>query len=131
MTARSEPTATGLRLAYAVAGLLIGGAWAYGRDTPLWEHALRLGVIVVVVPPIVHLVRSRLRRRPTTQHLPLRQLVVAKVLLVVAAVVVELMLDPLTAWASFLTAAALTAAVAVRGPIWHRNRSPRNAAGTP
>ncbi|MDQ8701153.1 hypothetical protein RCO28_01450 [Streptomyces sp. LHD-70] len=122
MTPRSEPTATGLRLAYAAAGLLIGGAWVYGRNMPLWEHALRLCLIVVVVPPVLHLVRSRIRRRPAAQHLPLRQLVVAKVLLVVAAVAVELLLDPLTAWASFVTAAALATVVAVGGPPWHRSR---------
>ncbi|MWA14636.1 hypothetical protein [Streptomyces sp. BA2] len=125
MTPGSEPTTTGLRLAYATAGLLIGGAWAYGKDMPLWEHALRLCVIVVVVPPALHLVRSRLRRRSAARHLPLRQLVVAKVLLVAAAVVAELLLDPLTAWASFITAAALAAVVTVAGPTWHRRqRSP-------
>ncbi|MDI3390307.1 hypothetical protein QIS99_29550 [Streptomyces sp. B-S-A8] len=125
MTPGPEPATTGLRLVYAAAGLLIGGAWAYGRDMPLWEHALRLCVIVVVVPPVLHLVRSRLRRRSAAQHLPLRQLVVTKVLLVAAAVVVELLLDPLTAWASFVTAAALAAVVAVGGPAWHqKQRSP-------
>ncbi|MCX4844517.1 hypothetical protein [Streptomyces sp. NBC_00893] len=121
MVSRSKPTATGLRLAYATAGLLIGGAWAYGRDMPLWEHALRLCVIVVVVPPVLHLIRRRLRRS-AVHHLPLRHLIVAKVLLVVGAVVVQLSLDPLTARTSLLTAVALTAVVAVGGPAWHRSR---------
>ncbi|MDI3404070.1 hypothetical protein [Streptomyces cavernicola] len=125
MTPRPEPSTAGLRLAYAAAGLLIGGAWLYGRDMPLWEHALRLCVIVVVVPPVLHLIRSRLRRYSADRHLPLRRLVVAKVLLVAAAVAVELVLDPLTAWASFVTAAALAAVVAVGGPTWHqKQRSP-------
>ncbi|ATL31068.1 hypothetical protein [Streptomyces formicae] len=125
----SEPNVTGLRLAYTAAGLLIGGAWAYGRDVPLWEHALRLGVLVVVVPPVLHLVRRRLRRRTTAQLLPLRPLVVAKVTLVAAAMVVQLLLTPLTARAPFVTAAALAAVVAVGGPRWHRNV--RDAAGAP
>ncbi|NLU68282.1 hypothetical protein [Streptomyces sp. HNM0574] len=117
-----------LRIAYVVAGLAIGGAWAYGRDMPLWEHALRLCVIVVVVPPVLHLVRRRLRR-PAARHLPLRQLVLAKVLLVLGAVAVELLLEPLTAGASLITAAALAAVVALGGPSWHRNR--HGAAGPP
>ncbi|GAA2104327.1 hypothetical protein GCM10009801_79870 [Streptomyces albiaxialis] len=123
-----ESAGAGLRLAYASAGLLIGGAWAYGKDMPLWEHALRLGLIVVVVPPVLHLLRSR-RGGPAARHLPLRHLVAAKVLLILGAAGMELLLDPLTAWASFVTAAALAAVVAIGGPTWHRNR--HRTAGPP
>ncbi|MFE7111487.1 hypothetical protein ACFU98_39310 [Streptomyces sp. NPDC057575] len=121
MAPGSRPVTCGLRLAYAVAGLLIGGAWAYGRDMPPWEHALRLGVIVTVVPPVLHLVRSRLGRS-AGRHLPLQHLVVAKVLLVLGAMVMDLLLEPLTVWASFVTAGILAAVVDVGGPPWRRSR---------
>lgn len=121
------PIGTALHLGYAVAGLVIGGAWAFGRDLPVWEHALRLFVIVLIVPPIVHLIRRRLGRL-THASPPLRRLVVAKVLLVAGAVGLELLLDQFTARAPFITAAALAVTVAGRGPTWHRKHLPDKAA---
>ncbi|RKT87412.1 hypothetical protein SAMN05421805_113125 [Saccharopolyspora antimicrobica] len=122
----ADPIGTPVRLGYAVAALVIGGAWAFGWDVPLWQHALRLLVIVLVLPPIVHLARRRLRR-PVTAYPPMRHLVVAKVLLVAGAVGLELLLNRWTWWAPFITAAALAATVAVGGPPWHRKLRQRAA----
>ncbi|WP_406637652.1 hypothetical protein [Amycolatopsis sp. WGS_07] len=130
---RARPAGTTMRLGYAVAGLVIGGAWAFGWDVPVWEHALRLLVIILVVPPVVHLARTRLGRLTHT-HPPLRHLVIAKVLLVIGAIGLELLLDQVTPAAPFITAAALTVIVAACGPRWHRkqrrNAAPPHSAGS-
>ncbi|MGW5641621.1 hypothetical protein ACWEV3_19995 [Saccharopolyspora sp. NPDC003752] len=122
----ADPIGKAVRLGYAVAALVIGGAWAFGWDVPVWEHALRLFVLVLVLPPIVHLARRRLGRLASA-YPPLRHLVVAKVLLVVGAVGLELLLDQWTWWAPFITAAGLAVAVAVGGPPWHRKLHRRAA----
>ncbi|WP_027946817.1 hypothetical protein [Amycolatopsis taiwanensis] len=111
------PKTWAVRLGYTAAGLAIGVAWALGWDRPIWEHALRLLVLVLVVPPIIHLVRRRTGR--TAGHPPLRHLVVAKVLLVAAAIGLEVLLDHWTSWSALLTALALTITVAVGGPSLH------------
>jgi hypothetical protein len=123
------PSERVLRIGYAVAGLGIGGAWAYGWELPVWEHALRLLALVLIVPPIIHFVRRR-RAKPRAAHPPLRHLVCAKVLLVVAAIGLNELLGLWTAQSAFATAAALAVVVAFGGPPWHRKLVRRNASRT-
>lgn len=115
-----------LRLAYAAIGLLIGGAWALGQNTPPWEHTLRLLVVVVVIPPFLHLLRQRVRRIASIQP-PLRPMVAAKVLLLAAALGLDVLLARWTEGAELITAAALALTVAIGGPVLHRRLLPGSA----
>jgi hypothetical protein len=91
---------------------------------PAWQHALRLLAAVLIIPPLIHLLRRRLNR---TSHLPLRRLVMAKVLLIAAALALDLLLAPWTSHADLITAIAIALSVAVGGPLVH-NAAPRTRA---
>ncbi|MGI5330659.1 LmeA family phospholipid-binding protein [Actinomadura nitritigenes] len=106
-----------LAIGYAVAGSAIGGAWAAGGDMPAWEHALRLLLIIVVVPPLVRLARRRLGARG---HLPLGRLVAAKVLLIGVALLLDMLLATWTGAAHVITGVVLSVLVACGGPVLHR-----------
>jgi len=112
-----------VRLSYAGIGLLIGGAWALGWSQPAWQHALRLLVVVLVVPPLMPLLH-RFTRRSAPAHPPLRYLVPIKIGLVAAALGLEVLLQQWTPWANLMTALALAAAVAIGGPPLHRKLPP-------
>lgn len=111
-----------VRLAYTAIGLLIGAAWLVGRDVPPVEHALRLLVVVVVVPALMRLLRRF--RAVAVSHPPMRLLIVAKVLLVAAALGLDVLLARWTDWAAALTALALALAVALGGPVLHTRFPP-------
>lgn len=98
----------------------MGGAWALGNSTPTWEHAPRLLAVVLILPPLLHLVRSRLLHRQ--DHLPLRRLVGATVLLIIVAFALDVLLARWTTAADLITAVFLT--VAFGGPALHRAATP-------
>lgn len=109
---------------YAIAGLVIGGAWIWRAGASLWEHALRLLIVLVVVAPTL----GYLRRRRATRgggrpsYLPLPQLIGAKLVLIVIAVGVQWLLErSLSATdASVIVGVGLGLTVAVGGPQLHR-----------
>jgi len=109
---------------YAVIGIALGGAWLWNKGLPPWQHALRLLVLVLVLVPAANHLRTRYLRRRGQQVQPsthLRGLVIAKVILVVAALGAELLFDlwlPL-ATATTVVAALLAVAVVLAGPLAH------------
>ncbi len=115
-----------MRLRYLVIGALLGAAWGWNGDLPPWEHALRLGILVVVVLPAFAMGRRWWFRRSgrddtgaSSAHL--RGWLVAKVVLVVLAFCLQLALErllPPTASAE-IVGLALCATVAVGGPLVH------------
>ncbi|MFF3978069.1 hypothetical protein [Streptomyces sp. NPDC001828] len=125
-TARPEPACRAVRLGYLAAGLVMSGMWLRGADLPAWEHALRVLVVVLVVPPLVHLVRRRRERRADTvrsPRVPLRRLVALKVALVAAALCGErLLLRIGLPGADAITAAALLLTVSLAGPPFHQRQ---------
>jgi hypothetical protein len=46
-----------VRFRYLVIGAALGAAWGVNGDLPAWEHALRLGLLIVVVVPMFALCR--------------------------------------------------------------------------
>lgn len=118
------------RRIYVIAGAVMGGVWAWGSDTPAWEHALRLLAIVVcagVLMSLAHRRRARLGR-PVERRLH-SGLLVGKVLLVAAALLLDQLLGLWFSDPSLITAVVLFAGIAAGGPALHR-RLTRDGRGT-
>ncbi|MEU8839190.1 hypothetical protein AB0D97_08650 [Streptomyces roseus] len=118
------------RRIYAVAGVVMGGVWAWGSGTPAWEHALRLLALVVCAGALMALVHRRRARlgRPVERRLH-RGLLVGKVLLVGAALLLDQLLGLWVSEPSLITAGLLFAGIAAGGPALHR-RLARDGSGT-
>lgn len=113
-----------VRIRYAAVGLVLGGAWLWNGDLSPWVHALRLLVVVLVAFPVARWAHARYLRWRGSEagsRPHLWGLVVAKVLLVAIALVIELALEQ---WlgrtaATAVAAAAILVVVAVGGPLVH------------
>ncbi|MFD9480474.1 hypothetical protein [Streptomyces nojiriensis] len=108
-------------LAYAAAGAAVGGVWAFGGDTPAWEHALRVLVVVLCVSVAGRFVGRRLAR---AGHTPVDRglffgLVAAKALLVAVALVVDWLAGLWFSEPALITAGFLFVLVTVGGPALH------------
>ncbi|ROQ94220.1 hypothetical protein EDE04_0633 [Streptomyces sp. 2132.2] len=119
------------RRIYVVAGAVMGGVWAWGADTPAWEHALRLLVLVVCAAVLMSLAHRRRARlgRPVDRRLH-SGLLAGKVLLVAAALLLDHLLGLWVSEPSPITAVVLFAGIAAGGPALHRWLS-RGGGGTP
>jgi hypothetical protein len=107
---------------YLLVGLVMGGIWAWNNGEPLWEHAVKLLVLIMVVPTLIHRLSERRRARFGLEHGPrisLKRLIAAKVSLVVFALAVSLLLRPHLTDADYWVAAGITAAIALIGPLLH------------
>ena len=120
------PSGWAVRLRYLVVGLVLGAAWSWNTGLPPWSHALRLGLLILVVPPLFLLARRTWASRrpgfdPTASSAHLRGWVVAKLVLVVAALALQVLLER---WLSPTGAAdvvglVLVVTVASAGPLVH------------
>ncbi|MFB7051884.1 hypothetical protein [Streptomyces vinaceus] len=119
------------RRIYVVAGAVMGGVWAWGSDTPAWEHALRLLVLVVCAAVLMSLAHRRRARlgRPVDRRLH-SGLLAGKVLLVVAALLLDQLLGLWVSEPSLITAVVLFVGIAAGGPALHRWLS-RDGSGEP
>ncbi|MFE3555013.1 hypothetical protein ACFXKW_09115 [Streptomyces sp. NPDC059193] len=108
-------------LAYAAAGAAVGGVWAFGGETPAWEHALRVLVVVLCVSVTVRFVGRRLVRigRPPVDRSLFFGLVAAKVLLVAVALLVDWIAGLWFSEPALITAGFLFVLVTVGGPAVH------------
>ncbi|MWA00633.1 hypothetical protein F8568_009625 [Actinomadura sp. LD22] len=107
---------------YRMAGLIMGGIWAWNAGEPVWEHALKFGLLLFVGVPLLHLVQKRRtagRPRPGPQ-LSLARAVVAKGVLLAAALVASYLLRS-TPHGDLYVAAGLFVAIAGIGPLLHRH----------
>ena len=106
-------------LRWSVAGLLIGASWAWNAGQPPWEHAVKLLLLILIVPSLWHRARVRKQKKTgiveTGPHLSLRKLVVAKVGLVAVALAVSASLDGHLAGYDYWIAGGLVAVVAIGG----------------
>ncbi|MFE5721582.1 hypothetical protein [Streptomyces erythrochromogenes] len=121
---RERPATAGSarkRVAYAAAGAAVGAVWAFGGNTPAWEHALRVLLVVLCVSVAGRLVGRRLAR---TGRAPLDRslflgLVAAKVLLVAVALLVDWAAGLWFSEPALITAGILFVVVALGGPALH------------
>lgn len=123
MTERAErhPATKKIRLAYLLAGIGIGASWAT-QNEPLWQHALRLALILLVGLPLLRLILGRLRARrgdAARPHFSLIRFTAAKLGLVLASTAATLLLDPVTAHARPTVGILIIVAVAALGPALH------------
>ena len=130
-----------VRIRYLVIGALLGAAWGWNGDLPPWSHAVRLGVLIVVVLPLFALGRRWWFRRTgrtdtADSNAHLRGWLMAKIVLVAGAFVTQVILERrLTRSASAeVVGLALCAVVAVAGPLAHERllagwRRPAREAG--
>jgi hypothetical protein len=123
-----------IRIRYAVAGLILAVAWVWRENTPAWEHALRVLVVLLVIVPTVRWARQRRAAASGGAVGPpflTRTLVLAKLTLVVAGLGVEWALErwmPRTD-AAACVAVALGLAIAIGGPYLQRRSPLRSVAG--
>ncbi|WKV70477.1 hypothetical protein AW27_002485 [Streptomyces sp. PCS3-D2] len=112
-------------IAYAAAGAAMGVVWAFGGDTPAWEHALRVLVLVLCVSVVGRLVGRRLARsgRAQLDRRLFLGLAAAKVLLVAVALVVDQVVGLWFSDPALITAGILFAAVTLGGPVLHARLS--------
>ena len=116
-----------IRIRYLVVGLFIGGLWIAHRDEPTWEHAVRTLAVLLLVPPLVHLLLRRWEARRAQQgdapreRFSIARFAIGKVVLVVAWMVIELVLSHWVADADLIVAAGLTLSAAVLGPMLHHH----------
>ncbi|MEV5481690.1 MULTISPECIES: hypothetical protein [Streptomyces] len=118
---------------YLVAGLVMGGVWAWNHDSPLWEHAVKLLVLLFVAAPLLHLARSRrAARRPAHRHrLSFVRLATAKIALVVLALGASWLLEDSMPHPDLIVAAGLAAVITLLGPLLHRCLLVRSPAAVP
>ncbi|MEV7558320.1 hypothetical protein [Streptomyces sp. NPDC089795] len=117
----TRPSGMGRTAAYAAVGAAVGGVWALGGDTPAWEHALRVLVVVLCVSVVGRFVGRRLvrvGRAPVDRRL-FFGLVAGKVLLVAVALLVDQLAGLWCAEPALITAGFLFVLVTVGGPALH------------
>ncbi|MFF4852326.1 hypothetical protein [Streptomyces sp. NPDC001194] len=109
------------RRIYVVAGAVMGGVWAWGSDTPAWEHALRLVALVACAALVMSLLHRRRARlgRPVDRRLH-SGLLLGKVLLVAGALLLDQVLGLWVSEPSLITAVVLFVGIAAGGPALHR-----------
>ena len=107
---------------YRTAGLIMGAVWAWNAGEPVWEHALKFGLLLFVGVPLLHLVQKRRTagRPQAGPQLSLARAVVAKGVLLAAALVASYLLRS-TPHGDLYVAAGLFVAIAGIGPLLHRH----------
>ncbi|MFB4300752.1 hypothetical protein [Actinomadura sp. NTSP31] len=122
---RRAPAIAGTRSVtrvYLTAGLIMGAVWAWNAGEPVWEHALKFGLLLFAGVPLLHLVRKRRTagRPQEGPRLSLARAVAAKGVLLAAALLASYLLRS-TPHGDLYVAAALAAAIAGIGPLLHRH----------
>lgn len=118
---------------YLVAGLVMGGIWAWNHGAPLWEHAVKLLVVLFVGAPLLHLARSRRAARRPARRLRLSfvRLATAKVTLVALALGASWLLEDSMTHPDLAVAAGLATVITLLGPLLHRHLLVRAPAAVP
>jgi hypothetical protein len=117
----SFAAAVPLRARYLIAGLFMGGFWSLSTG-PLVNQAVGLLLAVAVLPPVIHVARSRMAAQQEPSHRPrmsLTRLTLGKVVVVALAMTATWLLGPSSSYAHPVVGLALIATVATLGPLLH------------
>lgn len=111
-----------IKRVYLMAGLVMGAVWAWNAGEPVWEHALKFGLLLFVGAPLLHLVQKRRTagRPQEGPRLSLARAVAAKGVLLAAALLASYLLRS-TPHGDLYVAAGLFVAIAGVGPLVHRH----------
>ena len=109
---------------YLVMGFILGATWIWDENESPWTHALRVAILVIFLAPVIRLVRPRYANHPGRGRgagVRLRGWLVAKLVLVVMALGIELLLEE---WlsrsaAAEIVALCLSVTIAIAGPLLH------------
>lgn len=109
-----------LRIGYLAAGAVFGALWISHSGDPLWETVLRLLVIMGVAMALSAVLRHWAARRGRTvpEH-SIGRFLIAKLGLLLLAMVAGLMLQPWVSGADLWIGVGMCALVAVAGPMLH------------
>jgi len=100
----------------AITGAIVGGLWAWQHGESLWEHAIRFGILLFVVAPIVSWRLRRAGGAGPMSRVRMGRLVLAKGVLLVAALVATAALRPVTDGADYVVAVGLFLLITLAGP---------------
>ncbi|MET8626994.1 hypothetical protein ABZW30_25065 [Kitasatospora sp. NPDC004669] len=115
-----------IHIGYAAAGACFGWRWAFVEHGPAWQRALHTLALMAVLAALAQAARWQRRRRRSPVgpfRLPLRNLILGKVLLVVLALGAGLVLDRWTSQAQLIVGTGLFLAIALGGPALHRRHA--------
>ncbi|MFH9349780.1 hypothetical protein [Kitasatospora sp. NPDC017646] len=115
-----------IHIGYAAAGAYFGWRWAFVEHGPAWQRALHSLALMAVLATLAQALRWQRRRRRGQVgplRLPLRNLILGKVLLVVLALGAGLVLDRWTPDAQLIVGSGLFLAIALVGPALHRRHA--------
>ncbi|MEU6970848.1 hypothetical protein AB0A71_24550 [Kitasatospora aureofaciens] len=117
------PSRRRIRIGYTAAGAYFGWRWAFMEHGPVWQRAAGVLAQMALLSALVLLVRWQRRRRTGSvgpHRLPLRNLVLGKLLLVVLATGAGLLLARWTSEAQLIAGTGLFLAITLGGPVLHR-----------
>ncbi|WIY01618.1 hypothetical protein QRX60_47655 [Amycolatopsis mongoliensis] len=117
-TARPDTsdTTTKTRSRFLALGLLLGVLWYVNGSRPLWEHALRMLVLMIVVLVALELLARRRYHGNERPHIRHGWIIGAKLALLAVAVGADWLLAQWTSRANLIVAIGLAVVVAVAGP---------------
>jgi hypothetical protein len=128
-----------LRMRYLIAGAVLAGLWVGHANEPAWAHALRIGLILVTVRPLVILSRRYYARRWGSQASQTRAIVVlisTRLLALAGALVIATLVERLIThqpdslkWLTLLRVGLLLATIPMQLRFM-RNRATSNQAAT-
>jgi len=103
--------------------------WYLNGGTPLWEHALRMFLVMVVALVVLELLARRKHGSGDRPRIAHRRIIAAKLALLVLAIGAEWLLRQWTNHANLIIAIGLAAVVALCGPMLqlHLIPSPRSS----
>lgn len=105
------------RSRYLILGVILGLFWYVNGAQPLWQHALRMLLIMAGVLIVLELLaRRRHRGGGDRPHIAHGRIIAAKLVLLAVAVGAEWLLDLYTSRADLIVAIGLAVVVAVAGP---------------
>jgi hypothetical protein len=119
---------------YVVAGLIMGGVWAFNAGAPIAEHAVRFGFLLFVIAPILFEVYKRRMRvsDPALPKLSFWRVMAAKAAVLCLALVASAVLARwMDADADYVVAAGIVTVFAVAGPRIHAHLLVREPAVAP
>jgi hypothetical protein len=114
MTTEPHPSTETAR---SVRGAILGVLWYLNGGTPLWEHAIRMFLVMVVALVVLELLARR--KHDTGDRLRIAHwwIIAAKLALLVLAISAEWLLRQWTNRANLIIAIGLAAVVALCGPM--------------
>ena len=128
LRARTARAARQPRGHYLIAGLAVGGLWLLNEDKSLLYHAVQMLIVMSVLTGLQVVLDRRHGAAPAYARL-----IIAKLVLVAAAVSAEWLLAPVTSRSNIIVAAGSVVLVTAAGPALDRlaARRARAKAATP